>query len=686
MIGRDFDAIEDSFTKEARRLNKKRAELAKGRARKLLPEARRAYKEGDKKLMREVLETFKMPSEKEWTKLVRRLVFESTNSGIIRAHLELTELLKRYNETPKVNVVPNGYGLQVVYPEGAREFLEEYALNISVITDETVKARIVDTLTAGIEDGISNKDLFELIELDVAGKISEWHAETIARTENSKLYNAGRIARYMDPDIEGFVEALQYSAILDTRTTEVCEHLDGRIININDTATISRYTPPNHFNCRSMWLPVTRYEDWKDTWSTDFDPQENFEFTSPLPKLLKGKTEPLVQATKKVDPTKLGLKDIDAIRALEDDDDFVTALKNIPNASVKEKLITERGLFMFLRDNIDRIEVVPNEAIKIALGQKATQYNGKYAIRMKAGDQTYFIPSAKKDFARNREIIVEYSRIFATNRDAGLGFDEIEKLLRAHQATYFQASDKLLGQHFIDVMRQATRPRETIAFKWDAGNRLALNKVAHTPAERKMRSLIVPDTDEFKADRLVRNEIERAETFLKRHVSPRLMSKERVEFFYYNDPNFRAFAIPSARQVHMGKVKARQNYGGVVVHEVGHVLHNDNADVVRATSAFFTRRTEGYKPSIMYEYKDPRTGRTRKEYSMVDKFDNPYTARVYVTDQEVKDFKNYVARDFKKGEEVISMGLQKMYEDPMGFYNSDREYFSFIYSIMKGVY
>jgi SPP1 gp7 family putative phage head morphogenesis protein len=73
--------------------------------------------------------------------------------------------------------------------------------------------------------------------------------ETIIRTNATDAYNAGRLvqARRAGDLVNGYV----YSAILDSRTTQVCSFLDGKIFRADDPA-VDRLKPPRHFNCRSL--------------------------------------------------------------------------------------------------------------------------------------------------------------------------------------------------------------------------------------------------------------------------------------------------------------------------------------------------------------------------------------------------------------------------------------------------
>lgn len=55
-------------------------------------------------------------------------------------------------------------------------------------------------------------------------------------------------------EVAPLMAGVQYSAIIDTRTTPVYTYLDGRIFRANDPE-LDRLTPPNHFNCRSVLCP-----------------------------------------------------------------------------------------------------------------------------------------------------------------------------------------------------------------------------------------------------------------------------------------------------------------------------------------------------------------------------------------------------------------------------------------------
>lgn len=106
-------------------------------------------------------------------------------------------------------------------------------------------------LLAAIRDG---KPLSAVIDLLDEEGLSDSlvSLERYARTKFTDVMNRGRLAAFND---SGVVAAYQYSAILDDRSTEICAGLHGKIFKNG-----SEPVPPMHFNCRSLLVPITKYE------------------------------------------------------------------------------------------------------------------------------------------------------------------------------------------------------------------------------------------------------------------------------------------------------------------------------------------------------------------------------------------------------------------------------------------
>jgi SPP1 gp7 family putative phage head morphogenesis protein len=91
---------------------------------------------------------------------------------------------------------------------------------------------------------------------------SEKCIKTVIRTKTTEVYNSARRSFWEnDPIGQEIIVAYEFSAIMDLNTSEICSELDGKIFSREDN--IDRITPPLHFNCRSLLVPVTRFEEHK---------------------------------------------------------------------------------------------------------------------------------------------------------------------------------------------------------------------------------------------------------------------------------------------------------------------------------------------------------------------------------------------------------------------------------------
>lgn len=123
----------------------------------------------------------------------------------------------------------------------------------------TKKAK--NKIMAAIKNGVSERELVSILSEELAGVSENW-LQTFARTKTTEMFNSARKTYYETDEIaKNVVEAYQWSAILDDRTSEVCQYLDGKIFEKGDE--VDRLGPPAHFNCRSILVPITKYEDYE---------------------------------------------------------------------------------------------------------------------------------------------------------------------------------------------------------------------------------------------------------------------------------------------------------------------------------------------------------------------------------------------------------------------------------------
>lgn len=103
------------------------------------------------------------------------------------------------------------------------------------------------------------------------------YLRTTVRTTVAEAMNEARFAEATDPELEGYVVAFEYSAILDENTTEFCRYMDGRIYKA-DNPVWNTHRPPNHFNCRSVLIPLTKLSQWdgKESDPPELQPADGF--------------------------------------------------------------------------------------------------------------------------------------------------------------------------------------------------------------------------------------------------------------------------------------------------------------------------------------------------------------------------------------------------------------------------
>lgn len=170
--------------------------------------------------------------------------------------------LPRKMQQPRPNFVPRD----------ALAHLRKRAFWLANSVDADLTAAVQAILLRAIETGEGVRETILAIEalfepyvgdpmkLRDGAPVSPSRTETIVRTNLTDAMNRGRLVEMRDPDIEFFMQSVMYSAIIDSRTTDVCKHLDGLHFRLDDP-NLDKLTPPRHFNCRSVLVPVTIDEE-----------------------------------------------------------------------------------------------------------------------------------------------------------------------------------------------------------------------------------------------------------------------------------------------------------------------------------------------------------------------------------------------------------------------------------------
>lgn len=139
------------------------------------------------------------------------------------------------------------------------EMLDAEAFKISGEAASLISKKVSTTIFQGLKQSMPTEEIFAMLRQQLPEATDTW-LNTLIRTKTTEIYNRGRKSYFdNDPLAQSVVEAYQFSAIMDNRTSEVCSSLDKKIFSADD-ANINLLTPPLHFNCRSVIVPVTKFE------------------------------------------------------------------------------------------------------------------------------------------------------------------------------------------------------------------------------------------------------------------------------------------------------------------------------------------------------------------------------------------------------------------------------------------
>ncbi|MEZ0375295.1 MAG: hypothetical protein ACAI44_39775, partial [Candidatus Sericytochromatia bacterium] len=125
-----------------------------------------------------------------------------------------------------------------------------------------------------------------------------------------------------------------------------------------------------------------------------------------------------------------------------------------------------------------------------------------------------------------------------------------------------------------------------------------------------------------------------------------------------------------------------------VVHEAAHWLEYRDPKVLQAAVDFWTRRTAGERfQRLQVLQPGMRYGATEK--TKKDRFIDPYMGKVYYTNPRLKRISfnephDHPVKDTIRATELVSMGLELLYDDALSFLDKDPEHFAIIWKVLTG--
>ena len=126
--------------------------------------------------------------------------------------------------------------------------------------DLEITTRLFDNMKKSLENGTTFKqwikDCEEVINKAGLGK-QGYYLENVYRTNMMTQYSIGNYKQQME--VIDYYPYWEYSAIEDSRTSNICRQLDG-VVKRYDDSFWSAYYPPNHFHCRSTVISRNKEE------------------------------------------------------------------------------------------------------------------------------------------------------------------------------------------------------------------------------------------------------------------------------------------------------------------------------------------------------------------------------------------------------------------------------------------
>jgi SPP1 gp7 family putative phage head morphogenesis protein len=188
---------------------------------------------------------------KDPNELVTR-VMARNDPAKVRTLLD-TQIINVFNKG-KVSVETE-LGRNIALNQESLKFLEAYTFDLVKGVNADISNKLTQVLRRGVVEGAGIPNIRDNIKDSL--NISKNRAEAIARTETTRLANTGRVEAYKSAG----VTKLKWSAVLDDRTSDICQELDGQIIDLTkgevfEGEDFQGTSPPAHVNCRSSVIAV----------------------------------------------------------------------------------------------------------------------------------------------------------------------------------------------------------------------------------------------------------------------------------------------------------------------------------------------------------------------------------------------------------------------------------------------
>lgn len=229
-------ALEDSFIKKLEKYFKKLTNTFLSKAENL-------------PIFQEKIKNISKSEISDLKKLMRDYYKKVGKSTVKQTNKELSELA---GQSSKLRIID--------IPENLRQRAEEMAIKKLKDYRDNLTEKIKDQ-----EGTLKDKALLKRTIKKASNLFINRNVKIVSRMESVTVANQKRLELFEKSSI---VAGVQFLAVLDKRTTPICQSRHSMILKLN-SPQLSSFTPPCHFGCRSLLSPVTIYEKFVFTPNSD---------------------------------------------------------------------------------------------------------------------------------------------------------------------------------------------------------------------------------------------------------------------------------------------------------------------------------------------------------------------------------------------------------------------------------
>lgn len=660
-------------------------------------------------LARRSVELFRVPGSDLQARLNQELTTRAYLWGYVTARDELeAEQRRRF----RINYMGSPPDASWVGPPPSHAV--EWAAQRQVLLgkwDRDLDAAVTALLVQALQTGGTRKELSKALGQTIFPDFSRHRLENIARTESSTSLTQGRLRKFNEP--QSRVRAVQFVAILDARTTQMCSQRDGLIMELTDPR-LPANTPPLHYQCRSTLAPVSIW-DWEDLQNGDPEALERFFAWLPIEGQNPTTLEEALAGWKKADPALPGFGELAPVKRKPKKKPKSKPKKSKPKKSKPKpktvkpaepdwvKVVKERiNKGSSTLEDLDEIGSLLLEQLRIVETEEAVAL--KSSLQKRYDDAVANLERLGEEYDEIKDLIAQKisgsSVGFTENRKR---FDTMKALIAKAESEGDEKTREIalkiiddLNQAYLDLQvafdkaKWSTDPEieallarlaknrvdvdPLIQEKWDAYGLLANAKTdrAQGTAALKVLSQIrdfggVEQDWQKGSNTATKKAVMKASKYIpkdwlqaSRDKGPMLGKKRKRA--YYNSFSLEISASEGDRLKF--RLDPEEDGIGTALHEMMHRCEHSIKEVADLGIEFREKRTDGEKVQPLSTWLGKSY--SSNEVGKKDKFSHAYMGKVY----------------YINASEIVSMGAESLF---FSEYELDEEYLKFILGLFAAV-